>query len=103
MVRMGKIKKQMKGQAAAGDLTIQQDSAMPGLCRENPCWDTARSGGDGSRIFEDADILLATDFEGGNGADWRALGPDHYSMRMEPEPGAHLYSGKQYYFCFGAR
>jgi hypothetical protein len=76
---------------------------MPGLCQENPCWDTARSGGDGARVFEDAGILLATDFEGGNGADWRALGPDHYSMRLEPEPGEHLYSGKQYYFCFGAR
>jgi len=54
-------------------------------------------------VYEDDDLVLATDFECGNGRAIRALGPDHYAMELEPEPGVHRFSGRAYYFCFGVR
>jgi hypothetical protein len=68
----------------------------------NPLWEAARArdGGEG-RVFEDEAVLLATDFEGGNGTDLHRIGPDHYSIRLETEPGQHAYSGNGYYLCFG--
>ena len=76
---------------------------MSGLCRYNPCWDTTRGEQAEGRVLEDDAILLATDFEGGNGTDLRRLGPDHYAIGLEPEPGEHRFSGMGYYFCFGVR
>jgi len=74
-----------------------------GLCKYDSCWDTARAEQAEGRVLEDDAVLLATDFEGGNGADIRRVGPDHYAIRLEPEPGAHRFSHMGYYFCFGVR
>ena len=75
---------------------------MPGLSRHNPIWDQARAGDQG-RVLEDVDILVATDFEGGNGADIRRLDGDSFAITLENEPGGHDFSGKPYYVCFGVR
>ena len=75
---------------------------MPGLSKHDPIWDQARAGGQG-RVYEDAQILLGTDFEGGNGTDIRRLGADSFAITLEDEPGGHDYSGKPYYVCFGIR
>ena len=76
---------------------------MSGLHQYNPCWEVIRAQGSENRVLEDDSILIATDFEGGNGADLRRLEQDYYAIRLEPEPGKHAYSGKAYYFCFGIR
>lgn len=75
---------------------------MEGLSQYNACWEPARVGVPG-RVWHDDRLVLATDFEGGNGTDLRALAADHYAVRLEPEPGQHPFSGKAYYFCFGVR
>ena len=31
------------------------------------------------------------------------IGPDHYFVRCEPDPGEHRFSNKSYYFCFAIR
>ena len=76
---------------------------MSGLHQNNPCWDSARSAQPEGRVWEDDAIILATDFEGGNGTNVRPLGRNHYAIDLEPEPGEHRFSGKGYYFCFGVR
>ena len=77
---------------------------MSELSHYNPAWDQARArDGGAGRVLEDDSVLLATDFEGGNGAELRRIGPDHYAMRLETEPGEHAYSGNGYYLCFGVR
>jgi hypothetical protein len=76
---------------------------MSELSRYNPAWEQARTQGSPGRVFEDDSTLLATDFESGNGTDLRRLGPDHYAVRLETEPGEHAYSGNGYYLCLGAR
>ena len=76
---------------------------MSGLYQYNHCWEIIRAQGHETRVYEDNFILIATDFEGGNGADLRRLARDYYAIRLEPEPGKHIYSGKAYYFCFGIR
>jgi len=76
---------------------------MSGLHRYNPCWEAARSQGSETRVYQDDSILIATDFEGGNGDNLRCLDKDYYAVRLEPEPGQHRFSGKAYYFCFGIR
>ena len=74
---------------------------MTGLSRYDPRWEQARANGDESRVYEDDGVLIATDFEGGNGRDIRLLGPDHYAVTLELEPGTHRFSGRSYYYCFG--
>ena len=74
---------------------------MAGLARYSPLWDQGRAGTEPSRVLQDTTLLLATDFEGGNGAGLRRLGPDHYYVRLEPEPGEHPYSGNGYYLSVG--
>ena len=76
---------------------------MTGLSRYNPIWEQARAGGDPGRVYQDDAVLIATDFEGGNGTNIRRLGDDYYALELEPEPGSHPYSDKAYYFCFGVR
>ena len=76
---------------------------MSGLHRYNPCWEAVRSQGSESRVYGDDSILIASDFEGSNGDNLRRLDEDYYAVRLEPEPGQHIYSGKAYYFCVGIR
>lgn len=76
---------------------------MKGLSDYNPIWEDARTKNSSAHIYEDEDILIATDFEGGNGTDIERLGQDRYFMRLEPEPGNHRYSGKSGYISFGVR
>ena len=76
---------------------------MAGLAGLNPLWDQSRAEAAPGRIYEDDSVLIATDFEGGNGTDIRRLGPDRYAITLEPEPGSHRFSGRSYYFCFGVR
>ena len=74
-----------------------------GLSAYRPWWDQTRAQVGAERVFEDDDLLIATDFECGNGRAIRPLGGDRYAMDLEPDPGAHRFSGKSYYFCFGVR
>ena len=74
---------------------------MSGLHQCNPCWEDIRAQSNENRVLEYDSILIATDFECGNGADLQRLDKDYYAVRLEPEPGEHIYSGKAYYFCFG--
>jgi hypothetical protein len=74
---------------------------MSGLSRYNPVWEQARARDGAGRVFEDDSIGLATDFESGNGTDLRCIGPDHYAVTLETEPGDHPYSGNGYYLCVG--
>ena len=54
------------------------------------------------RVYEDADISLASDFECGNGFRFRRVADDRYALEIEPEPGSHRFSGNGCYFCFAA-
>jgi hypothetical protein len=74
---------------------------MSRLAGYDPRWERVRTRGDASRVYDGPDVLLATDFEGGNGAGIRQLGQDLYRIALEPEPGAHRFSGSSYYYCFG--
>ena len=74
---------------------------MSGLCSYNPIWEQARAQGGEGRVYEDGDILIASDFEGGNGSHIRRAGLDAYVVTLEPEPGQHRFSGASYYYCFG--
>lgn len=74
---------------------------MGGLSGYDPAWETARAMADPVRVYKDDSLLLATDFEGGNGTNPQCLGRDHYALHLEPEPGKHPFSGVAYYVCFG--
>jgi hypothetical protein len=87
---------------AAGDVGLDR-CAPEGLSGYDPGWEQVRSDSTAGRVFDDGSLLLATDFEGGNGADFRRLGPAHYFMRLERDPGTHPFSGKSYYFNVGMR
>jgi len=76
---------------------------MTGLATFNPAWDGTRSRTDDTRVYEDADVLIATNFECGNGRDIRKTGENAFAVTLEPEPGNHLLSGWAYYFCIGLR
>ena len=74
-----------------------------GLRRLNPIWDQTRANDGQDRVYEDDGVLIATDFECGNGKSIRQTGTDAYALDLEPEPGEHQFSAKSYYFCFGVR
>jgi len=76
---------------------------MSGLSKHNPIWDQTRAQSECDRVYEDDGILIATNFECGNGKSIRSTGADHYEMSLEPEPGDHVFSGQSYYFCVGLR
>lgn len=82
---------------------VGQSESGSAFATLNPIWDPARVAGGDGRTYIDDRVEIATDFEGGNGTDIRRLGADHYSVRLEPEPGSHRFSGKSYYFCFAIR
>lgn len=67
-------------------------------------WDQSRRAENiASRTLDLPDIWISSEFEGGNGMDMGRLGPDHYFVQCEPDPGEHRFSGKSYYFCFAIR
>jgi hypothetical protein len=67
-------------------------------------WDqTRRDENVASRTLELDDIWITSAFEGGNGNDMYRIGPDHYFVRCEPDPGEHRFSNKSYYYCFAIR
>jgi len=76
---------------------------MTGFSKHNPIWDQTRKTTLDGLVYEDDEVVIATDFECGNGRNIRKLGAAEYSLDVEPEPGEHLYSGWGYYFCFGVR
>ena len=76
--------------------------AEHGLADYDPRWERGTRGGRGD-VFADAEVLLASDFEGANGCNFRALAPDHYAVDLEKEPGTHRFGGLGYYVCVGAR
>ena len=70
----------------------------------NPIWDRTRArAADPGRVFGDRKVMIATDFEGGNGTAICAIGTDHYQIDLEPEPGEHRFQGVAYYLCFAIR
>jgi len=72
--------------------------------RFGSAWDQSRHAeGIAGRTLERDDILITSAFEGGNGTDMGRIGPDHYFVRCEPDPGEHRFSNKSYYFCFAVR
>src|SRR5690348_17319649 len=67
-------------------------------------WDQSRRAEKvAGRTLDLPDIWITSDFEGGNGMDLGRVGPDHYFLRCEPDPGQHRFSGKSYYFCVAIR
>ena len=64
----------------------------------NPIWDKSRCTLDG-RSYEDDKIILASNFECGNGYNFRKVGSERYYLEVEPEPGEHSFSNQGYYFC----
>ena len=76
---------------------------MTGLAKHNPIWDPTRASLGRPYVHDDRDVLIATDFECGNGHRIRRTAPGTYSLEVEPEPGDHEYGGWGYYFCFGIR
>ena len=76
---------------------------VEGLSHYRQFWDQSRASENRSRVYEDEEIVFATDFEGGNGRDLSRLGRDRYFLRLEPESGDHSYSEMAYYVCFGMR
>jgi hypothetical protein len=88
--------------AQVADFTAsRQQPESRGLAGFGRDWDqTRRAEGISSRSLELEDIAMTSEFEGGNGMDMSRIGPDHYFVRCEPDPGEHRFSGKSYYFCF---
>ena len=76
---------------------------MAGLSQYRSYWDQSRAQGKHSRVYEDDEVVFATDFEGGNGCDLSKIGEDRYFLRLEPEIGNHSYGEMAYYVCFGMR
>ena len=73
---------------------------MSFLHRYDLRWEDVRRD-DGARAYEDDEILIATDFEGGNGTNIRRFGTDDFGLVLEPDPGDHRFAGVGYYVCFG--
>ncbi len=67
----------------------------------SPIWDPARRNLP-ERVYEDEDVILASNFECGNGFRFHKPAEGRYRFELEPEPGNHDFSGKAYYFCFVA-
>jgi hypothetical protein len=65
-------------------------------------WDAARlDRGLGDR-YQDDDVLIATDYEGGNGARIRRLDSEadeltSFALDLEPDPGEHRFRGVAYF------
>mgnify|MGYP001460693824 CR=1 FL=1 len=74
---------------------------MPITDHYNPIWDTTRRSFP-ERAYEDDDVILASNFECGNGYNFRKLPSGRYAVDIEPEPGDHHFSGSGCYFCFVA-
>ena len=70
------------------------------LHRYDPRWDDVRRD-EGLLAYEDDEILIASDFEGGNGCNIRRFGDDDFGLVLEPDPGDHRFAGVGYYVCFG--
>lgn len=68
----------------------------------DPIWDQSRREFPNT-TYEDDELFLASNFECGNGRNFRKLANDRYAVDLEPEPGKHVYSGRGYYFCFAVR
>lgn len=73
------------------------------LARFNPVWELCKAGVDPTRVYEDAFVEIAGDFEGANAHNLRKLADGHYYAESEPEPGNHGFSGEGYYYCIGIR
>ena len=71
----------------------------------DPGWEDVRGATSAhpARVYEDDTLLIATDFEGGNGHAIERLSGDRFSVRMEPDPGDHRFKGVGYYACVGVR
>ena len=67
----------------------------------NPIWDTTRKDL-ADCLYEDDSVILASNFECGNGFHFRKTKGAHYVVDIQPEPGNHIFSGKGFYFCFAA-
>ena len=69
------------------------------------CWEDVRGAAtaDSPRVYEDDTLLIASDFEGGNGHAIERLGADRFTAHMEPDPGQHRFQGVGYYACIGLR
>ena len=76
--------------------------AEHGLADYDSRWERGTRGGRGD-VFADGEVLLASDFEGANGYNFRALAPHHYAVDLEKEPGTHRFGGLAYYVCVGVR
>ena len=76
--------------------------AEHGLAGYDPRWERGTRGGRGD-VFADGEVLLASDFEGANGCNFRSLAPHHYAVDLEKEPGTHRFGGLAYYVCVGVR
>ena len=68
-----------------------------GISNWNPNWDRTRAESGGDYVYTDQDVLIATDFECGNGKHIRREG-DGYALDLEPEPGEHRFGGMAYYY-----
>ena len=71
----------------------------------DPGWEDVRRAATAhpARVYEDDALLIATDFEGGNGHAIERLGEDRFTIHMEPDPGEHRFKGVGYYVCVGLR
>lgn len=72
---------------------------MPITDHYAPHWDPFRKALP-ERVFEDENIIIASNFECGNGFRMHRLDNGRYAVHIEPEPGDHLFSGSGCYFCF---
>jgi hypothetical protein len=87
----------MSAVQAADFAGSRQPHDRPGVHDFGAEWDqTRRAEGIASRSLELDDISMTSEFEGGNGMDMGRIGPDHYFVRCEPDPGEHRFSGKSY-------
>ena len=73
-----------------------------GLSTWNPIWDQTRAQSGKNYVYEDEDVLIATDFECANGENFRPDG-EGYAIDLEPEPGDHRYGGRANYYCFAIK
>lgn len=87
-----------QGTAPAGASIRRGDHGLASFGKD---WDQTRTKeAIAGRSLSLDDISMSSEFEGGNGMDMDRLGPDTYFVRCEPDPGAHRFSGKSYYFSF---
>jgi hypothetical protein len=86
---------------AAGRFVSGGENYMGIFSEFFPDWAEVPHKNNAGRVYQAEDIIIATDFEGGNGKDIERTAPNTYRVLLEPEEGDHSYEGVGYFYNVG--